>query len=245
MIKAIETVYNGYRFRSRLEARWAVFFDALGIRYEYEPEGYELGYCQYLPDFYLTNERVFIEIKPDDVGLDAMEKCYLLAKGTGKSVVLISGSPGFFYNEETYQTETSYKAHTFHGWKKPSDEVFPFDSWVYETTFLNQNDNGLSEFLLDKGFNVPSKDDFESFELYAESLAMIDMQYYKEKYGKRHFQWPFGFGSKNMCVDANENCDHMVIDVAYHGFRSEKTSYAYTAARQARFEHGENGGLRK
>lgn len=39
-IKPIETYYNGYRFRSRLEARWAVFFDALGVRYEYEPEGY-------------------------------------------------------------------------------------------------------------------------------------------------------------------------------------------------------------
>ena len=32
-IKAIETRYNGYRFRSRTEARWAVFFDAFGIRY--------------------------------------------------------------------------------------------------------------------------------------------------------------------------------------------------------------------
>ena len=51
-IKAIETYYNGYRFRSRLEARWAVFFDALGVDYEYEPEGFKLqdGEC-YLPDF--------------------------------------------------------------------------------------------------------------------------------------------------------------------------------------------------
>lgn len=38
MIKAIETVYNGYRFRSRLEARWAVFFDEMGVQYEYEAE---------------------------------------------------------------------------------------------------------------------------------------------------------------------------------------------------------------
>ena len=42
-IKAIETVYKGYKFRSRLEARWAVFFDALGVEWEYEPEGFELG----------------------------------------------------------------------------------------------------------------------------------------------------------------------------------------------------------
>ena len=41
-IKAIETYYKGYRFRSRLEARWAVFFDAAGIKYEYEPEGFGL-----------------------------------------------------------------------------------------------------------------------------------------------------------------------------------------------------------
>lgn len=41
MIKAIETKYKGYRFRSRLEARWAVFFDALGVRWEYEIEGFE------------------------------------------------------------------------------------------------------------------------------------------------------------------------------------------------------------
>lgn len=42
MIKAIETEYKGYRFRSRLEARWAVFFDALGVEWVYEPEGFDL-----------------------------------------------------------------------------------------------------------------------------------------------------------------------------------------------------------
>ena len=41
-IKAIETEYKGYRFRSRLEARWAVFFDALGLKWDYEPEGFDL-----------------------------------------------------------------------------------------------------------------------------------------------------------------------------------------------------------
>lgn len=51
-MKPIETVYNGYRFRSRLEARWAVLFDALGVPYEYEPEGFKLDNgMHYLPDF--------------------------------------------------------------------------------------------------------------------------------------------------------------------------------------------------
>ncbi len=54
MLRAIETEYKGYRFRSRLEARWAVFFDACGVKWEYEPEGFILPDGQYyLPDFLL------------------------------------------------------------------------------------------------------------------------------------------------------------------------------------------------
>lgn len=53
-IKPIETEYKGYKFRSRLEARWAVFFDACGVKWEYEPEGFDLGDgLYYLPDFLL------------------------------------------------------------------------------------------------------------------------------------------------------------------------------------------------
>jgi hypothetical protein len=63
-IKAIETIYKGYRFRSRLEARWAVFFDALGIMWEYEPEGFEFGGAKYLPDFYIPFCNTYFEIKP-------------------------------------------------------------------------------------------------------------------------------------------------------------------------------------
>ena len=53
MIKAIETKYNGYGFRSRTEAKWAYVFDKLNIKYLYENEGYELENGDwYLPDFY-------------------------------------------------------------------------------------------------------------------------------------------------------------------------------------------------
>ena len=51
---AVETEYRGYRFRSRLEARWAAFFDACGVKWEYEPDGFELPEGQlYLPEFLL------------------------------------------------------------------------------------------------------------------------------------------------------------------------------------------------
>ena len=63
-IKPIETFFKGDRFRSRLEARWAVFFDALGIEYNYEQQGYRMsnGDC-YLPDFYLPNSNYYVEVK--------------------------------------------------------------------------------------------------------------------------------------------------------------------------------------
>ena len=48
---AIETAYAGCRFRSRIEARWAVFLDTLGIGWQYEPQGFDLPSGRYLPDF--------------------------------------------------------------------------------------------------------------------------------------------------------------------------------------------------
>jgi hypothetical protein len=66
-MKAIETRYKGYRFRSRLEARWAVVFDALRLPWAYEAEGYDLGSDgYYLPDFFMGHNGhygPFVEIK--------------------------------------------------------------------------------------------------------------------------------------------------------------------------------------
>jgi hypothetical protein len=71
--KAIETEYKGYRFRSRLEARWAVFFDAMGYIWEYEPEGFvstDWGSpIRYLPDFYLSASKTWVEVKGSDESL--------------------------------------------------------------------------------------------------------------------------------------------------------------------------------
>lgn len=94
-IKPIETRYNGYRFRSRLEARWAVFFDALHIPYQYEVEGYDLAGRWYLPDFWLPNHHCWVEIKP--TGTDPYnERCMALALATNGRVLNIIGDPWLF-----------------------------------------------------------------------------------------------------------------------------------------------------
>ena len=65
MIAAIQTHYAGCHFRSRLEARWAVFFDTLNIKWEYEKEGFTNGTDCYLPDFYLPATKTWVEVKGD------------------------------------------------------------------------------------------------------------------------------------------------------------------------------------
>ena len=64
-MKAIETEYNGILFRSRLEARWAILFDALKIEWVYEPECFLLSNNQkYTPDFYIPFFDLYVEVKP-------------------------------------------------------------------------------------------------------------------------------------------------------------------------------------
>ena len=74
-IKAIETEYDGHQFRSRLEARWAVFFNAVGLTYEYEIEGFEMDGTRYLPDFYIPNLNRWFEIKGKPLSLGEIKKC--------------------------------------------------------------------------------------------------------------------------------------------------------------------------
>lgn len=97
-IKAIETKYKGYNFRSRLEARWAVFFDAAGIKYEYEPEGYEneIG-GRYLPDFYLPDFDLHVEVKrnTEDGIAEILDKCENAIQWGGpiKQILILSDVP--------------------------------------------------------------------------------------------------------------------------------------------------------
>lgn len=107
-IQAIETRYKGYRFRSRLEARWAVFFDHLGMEWQYEPEGYVLSDgTRYLPDFWVPlaedpSRGYWVEIKPRALTDEEHEKCRLLAIESGHNVCVLAGEvwPGKFLQQK-------------------------------------------------------------------------------------------------------------------------------------------------
>lgn len=106
--RAITTRYKGYAFRSRLEARWAVFFDHLGIRWEYEPEGFELGNgLRYLPDFWLPDWGLWVEIKPDCPDAVSREKALRLAENH-HAVIILCGMPRAEYHNDN----------VFYGWDR-------------------------------------------------------------------------------------------------------------------------------
>lgn len=61
-IKPIETLYRGHYFRSKAEARFAVFLDCLGVKWDYEPQGFDLGNgLKYLPDFKIYDVEIWDE----------------------------------------------------------------------------------------------------------------------------------------------------------------------------------------
>jgi len=92
MLQAIETTYRGFRFRSRIEARWAVFFDTLGVSFTYEPEGYMLpSVGAYLPDFWLASLGCWIEIKGTFPNAREIEKACALAAADGRPVLIFHG----------------------------------------------------------------------------------------------------------------------------------------------------------
>lgn len=89
----IPTRYKDVVYRSRLEANWAVFFTALGFTFEYEKRRFGLLSGWYTPDFRLSKQKVWLEIKPRDGFTDDPLLYKDLAITTGDPVLRIAGSP--------------------------------------------------------------------------------------------------------------------------------------------------------
>ena len=104
-VSAIPTRYAGCRFRSRLEARWAVFFDAAQIGWNYEPEGLSVtlggrshrrGGMPWLPDFEIETGQL-VEVKghlePDDLTRLLLLASEVARCGTGKDIAVLGNVP--------------------------------------------------------------------------------------------------------------------------------------------------------
>lgn len=212
-LKAIETQYNGYRFRSRLEARWAVFFDKAGIKYQYEPEGFEVeGYdgevYRYLPDFYLPEIGIYAEVKPSaDMLLNDEDKIAFMIDWEGPlsdGLLILGQIPNVSITGMPKQHETLARV-----------PVFPLLSW--------EKGIKLDYATFAKG-KVIKSDTYGYIQpnSWADAPNLpTDIKYYEDLY---HAQPRF-----------KRTIDGIAYDLDLYEIPYE----AYTAARQARFEHGE------
>jgi hypothetical protein len=113
-IAAYPTVYNGRQYRSRLEARWAAFFDLLGVKHEYEP--FDLG--KWSPDFRLKcpfGLTILAEVKPiEEFDRDLANRMSAAVQGRVPQdtiIMMIGVAP--FINDERPTI----------GWRRNSDPV--------------------------------------------------------------------------------------------------------------------------
>lgn len=93
-IAAIPTQYNGRLYRSRLEAKWAAFFDLSGWTFEYEP--FDLG--KWSPDFLISgsDREILVEVKPvTDIDVPTIYKMHKAASEVGfpGELLLVGSSP--------------------------------------------------------------------------------------------------------------------------------------------------------
>lgn len=208
-IKAIETVYNGYRFRSRLEARWAVFFNAGNIRYEYEPEGYEIkDNTFYLPDFYLPQFDLHVEVKRDtkDGIQEIKDKCVNAISWGGpiKQILILSEVPeGRSVDGGLWHFPVLY-------WKADAVE---WGWWFFHDLFTDDGgvDGNISRAqYINSDWHIEKT---KSIKAVSDNILRI----------KNSISYPMSIEEQ---IEEQEEWN-------------KETFKAYKAARQARFEHGE------
>ena len=161
-IKALETEYAGCRFRSRLEARWAMFFDRMRIKWDYEPDAFATSMGNYLPDFSIRIPQPeahghgephaqWFEVKPDEFDTDPRHRA--LAVESGQPVIVARGMPRSYLAQLTEETRVTRAPLVAYGleddpiavafFENKDWDVFPRDE--SEETFCGLGDNRIWE----------------------------------------------------------------------------------------------------
>ena len=172
-ITAIQTEYKGYRFRSRLEARWAIFFDACGVKWEYEPEGFTLPNGQfYLPDFLLhgcagrSPKDMYVEVKGKMTGADA-EKILQFSGFKGleayeikNPILVVAGIPD---GDDIYDIEDFCQEWGYGGFPEIEHGPYPFNFETIDGDYFvahpGINKNGQFELFGDDNNYTCDRDD--------------------------------------------------------------------------------------
>lgn len=239
-LKAIETHYKGYRFRSRLEARWAVLFDALLVTWEYEKEGYQLlnnaGF--YLPDFWLPDFDMWVEVKGGECSEADRAKIQALHEQSGKDVVLVGNIPEnstFHFHTQTERIIALYLPDS--AMETAINRMFGRGStfWDGEVSVLCP-ECGFDYVHIGTAEEVNGNDNYEAGWGGRGDAVRVGM------WCEAGHSWVLRFGfHKGQTFAAIEKLEVMTSDLLtiLSGGRGGAAGRACNAARSARFEHGE------
>src|SRR3990167_4292592 len=106
-MKAIQTIYKSTQYRSSLEAKWAVMFELLGWRVQYEP--YDLP--GWIPDFEINEaQRVLCEVRPYLSLKEWEDRITEIGRAApqGVDVLLLSHDPSCCYLGEAGHDGTAF-----------------------------------------------------------------------------------------------------------------------------------------
>ena len=209
-IKAIETIYNGYRFRSRLEARWAVFFDTLRIKYHYEPEGYQLSNgSKYLPDFYLPDFDYYAEVKGKNNHLiEDLKKARQFVFEKKTAMIILSNIPN----------------------DKNAKGLFWFPVMYFEARYARGVNQHYAFFEPIPGKTIIQDDFYVGTHRYFDFEPYLKTALSSEQLNDNAFLEIQAISGAEMDED-----DHLIKDL----FELELIEEALTKARQARFEYND------
>lgn len=215
-IGPIETEYAGHRFRSRLEARWAVVFDAMGMAWKYESQGFEGGGERYLPDFFLPTFNLWVEVKGERRTL--LEQRHRLMR------VLMSGAlPHFLDSSQEFEIRPNGGLLLLGDIPMPDDQAAPCFPLIQHhrmhrlcrhwAMFIGRKDSDEWSIGLERG---------DGFVAQLGGLAMrIGLESALPHLGTE--DWVLGPVACTMLRGLRQPAD------------------AFRAGRQARFEHGQSG----
>lgn len=196
-IKPIETIWRGYRFRSRLEARWAVAFDAMRFDWEFEPEGYIPTGLRYLPDFLIRNvkiqddwvEDLYVEVKgvPQSYDIDK-----IVAFSEFRPVYLVMKLPEFDPQAKPWYSDMISASLDW-----PYPFTYTYIDHINRSAFLGVNDEGMPQL-----FGADDSLDRANINAtgYAYAAARLARFEHSERPENRR-----EFGMARMFVDASRN----------------------------------------
>lgn len=227
-----------------MEARWAVFFDTLGVKWEYEKEGFDLGKSGwYLPDFWLPDYGFWIEIKGQEPTEKEIETSRALFEETNDLVFIFKTIPD--------QGEPLSYVSCFDTWDAEVARVFPVekpDGYIdnmFSSPECGGHDKwgihlgcpicGESYVHIGKAQEIDGKDDYKAWQGRGDAVRI-------EMFCEMGHSWTvrLGFHKGFTYFDIEDCCERSYDPVALLSNNdTEKIERAYTAARSARFEHGE------